>query len=100
MAVMRMPADIRYDPVLVTLSVLIAIGASIVALWLAFRTTITWQRLLAATAIGSAVSGMHYTGMAAATFIAEPGTNGSHGKPALASTDLALAIATITFVIL
>jgi NO-binding membrane sensor protein with MHYT domain len=44
MATMRMPADVRYDPILVTLSILIAIGASIVALWLAFRTTISWQR--------------------------------------------------------
>jgi two-component sensor histidine kinase len=100
MAAMRMPAVIRYDPVLVTLSVLIAIGASIIALWLAFRTTITWQRLLAAVVMGSAIFGMHYTGMAAATFIADPGMDGAHGKPALEQTGLALAIATITFVIL
>ena len=33
MAAMRMPADLRYDRVLVALSVLIAIGASIAALW-------------------------------------------------------------------
>jgi PAS domain S-box-containing protein len=100
MAAMRMPADIRYDPILVTLSVLIAIGASFVALWLAFRTTMTWQRFLAAIAMGSAISGMHYTGMAAATFIAEAGMDGVRDKPTLAETDLALAIATITFVIL
>src|SRR5215467_7617444 len=100
MAAMRMPADIRYDPILVTLSVLIAIGASNVALWLAFRTTISWQRLLSAIVMGSAISGMHYTGMAAATFITDPGMDGARGKPALEQTDLALAIATITFVIL
>ena len=100
MAAMRMPADIRYDPMLVALSVLIAIVASIVALWLAFRTTINWQRLLSAVVMGFAISGMHYTGMAAATFIADPGLDGAHGKPALEQTDLALAIATITFVIL
>jgi PAS domain S-box-containing protein len=100
MAAMRMPADIRYDPMLVALSVLIAIGASNVALWLAFRTTISWQRLLSAIVMGSAISGMHYTGMAAATFIADPAMDGAHGKPTLAQTDLALAIATITFVIL
>jgi PAS domain S-box-containing protein len=100
MAAMRMPADIRYDPFLVMLSVLIAVGASIAALWLAFRTTITWQRLLAAAVMGSAISGMHYTGMAAATFIADPAMDGARGKPALAQTALALAIATITFAIL
>jgi PAS domain S-box-containing protein len=100
MAAMRMPADVRYDPILVALSVLIAIGASIVALWLAFRTTINWQRLLSAIVMGSAISGMHYTGMAAATFIANPSMDGARGKTSLAPTDLALAIATITFVIL
>jgi PAS domain S-box-containing protein len=100
MVAMRMPADIRYDPILVTLSGLIAIGASIVALWLAFSAAITWQRLLSAIVMGSAISGMHYTGMAAATFVADPGMDGAHGKPVLAQTDLALAIATITFVIL
>jgi PAS domain S-box-containing protein len=100
MAAMRMPGDIRYDRVLVTLSVLIAIGASIAALWLAFRTTVTWQRLLAGVVMGFAISGMHYTGMAAATFIAHPGMDEARGLPSLAQTDLALSIATVTFVIL
>lgn len=100
MAAMLMPAYIRYDRVLVTLSVLIAIGASIAALWLAFRTTVIWQRLLAAVVMGTAISGMHYTGMAAATFIADPAMDGAHGVPSLAQTDLALSIATVTFVIL
>jgi PAS domain S-box-containing protein len=100
MAAMRMPADLRYDRVLVALSVLIAIGASIAALWLAFRTTLTWQRLLAAVVMGSAISGMHYTGMAAATFIAHPGMDEARGVPSLAQSNLALAIAAITFVIL
>src|SRR5216684_1405911 len=100
MAAMRMPADLRYDGVLVALSVLIAIGASIAALWLAFRTTVTWQRLLAAAVMGSAISGMHYTGMAAARFIAHPGMDEAHAVPSLAQSNLALAVAAITFVIL
>jgi PAS domain S-box-containing protein len=100
MAAMRMPAELRYDRALVALSVLIAIGASIAALWLAFRTTVTWQRLLAAVVMGSAISGMHYTGMAAARFIAHPGMDEARGVPSLAQSNLALAIAAITFVIL
>jgi PAS domain S-box-containing protein len=100
MAAMRMPADICYDPVLVAVSVLIAIGASIAALWLAFATALTRQRLLAAVVMGSAISGMHYTGMAAATFIADPRMDGAHGIFALRQTGIALAIATITLVIL
>jgi PAS domain S-box-containing protein len=100
MAAMRMPAHIHYDGVLVGLSVLIAIGASTAALWLAIRTTLTWQQLLAGVVMGSAISGMHYTGMAAATFIADPGMAGARGVPFSAQTYLALAIATITLVIL
>jgi PAS domain S-box-containing protein len=50
--------------------------------------------------MGAAISGMHYTGMAAATFIAGPGMAGTRHEPALAQTDLALAVAAITFVIL
>src|SRR5712675_1857508 len=79
MAAMRMPADLRYDGVLVALSVLIAIGASIAALFM-----------------GSAISGMHYTGMAAATFVTHPGMDEAR-VPSLAQSNLALAIAAITF---
>jgi PAS domain S-box-containing protein len=100
MAAMRMPAELHYDRLLVALSVLIAIVASVAALWLAFRTTLIWQRLLAAVVMGSAISGMHYTGMAAASFIAHPGMDEAHVIPSLAQSNLALAIAVITFVIL
>src|SRR5262249_42726172 len=44
MAAMRMGADLHYDRLFVTLSVLIAIGAATAALWLSFRTAATWQR--------------------------------------------------------
>ena len=101
MAAMRMPAHLGYDQILVAVSVLIAIGASIAALWLAFRTAVAWQRLLAAVVMGCAISGMHYTGMAAAVFT----TTHTHvdealGGASLAQTNLALAIAGITFLIL
>src|SRR5437879_6824782 len=39
MAAMRGHAELSYDPLFVVLSVVIAIGASTAALWLAFRTT-------------------------------------------------------------
>jgi NO-binding membrane sensor protein with MHYT domain len=70
MAAMRMSAHLSYEPYLVGVSVLIAIGASIAALWLGFRTAAQWQRLLAAVVMGMAISGMHYTGMTAAVFTA------------------------------
>jgi PAS domain S-box-containing protein len=100
MAAMRMPAELRYDRLLVALSAFIAIAASIAALWLAFRTAVVWQKVLAALVMGAAISGMHYTGMAAAAFAAHPDVGHAPGAASLAQTDLALAIAGITFVIL
>ena len=100
MAAMLMPGELHYDRILVALSVAIAIGASIAALWLSFRTTVAWQRILAAIVMGLAISGMHYTGMAAAAFAAHPHSDQAHAAANLAPTDLALAIAGLTFVIL
>src|SRR5438445_3294435 len=93
MAAMRMPGELRYDHALVALSVCIAVGASIAALWLAFRTVVAWQRVLAAGVMGFAISGMHYTGMAAAVFTAHSELHTSHGTAGLAQTNLAMAIA-------
>jgi PAS domain S-box-containing protein len=65
---------IAYDPKLVAASVVIAVAASFAALWLAFnlRSGHSWQmvvgRLSAAVFMGAAISGMHYTGMAASRF--------------------------------
>jgi len=74
MAAMRLPATTRFSPLLVTFSVLFAILFSLVALLMAFdlREETKWtvpRRLGSATVMGVAVSAMHYTGMAAASFI-------------------------------
>ncbi len=61
-------------PLLVAASMIIAVAASFAALWLAFhlRNGRSWQmvigRLTAALVMGAAISGMHYTGMAASRF--------------------------------
>jgi len=65
MAAMRMPARMSYDPRLFALSIVIAIGAATAALWAALRLVGFWSTLGAAAIMGVAVSGMHYTGMAA-----------------------------------
>lgn len=69
MAAMQMQADLRYDPTLVAVSILIAVIAAIVALWLAFNLKSAWMRVAAAFVMGVAVCGMHYTGMAATTMV-------------------------------
>jgi NO-binding membrane sensor protein with MHYT domain len=68
MAAMRMPAMLSYQPGLVVGSVLIAIVASVAALWLAFTLRGFLQMIGSALVMGVAVCGMHYTGMAAVRF--------------------------------
>lgn len=73
MAAMRMQPGIDYDPALFILSLAIAISASAVALWIAFRLRenapkVRLARAAAAVVMGCAIVGMHYTGMAAASF--------------------------------
>lgn len=73
MAAMRMQPGIDYDPTLFGASLVIAVGASAAALWIAFRLrqNTPYVRLVrggAAVIMGIAIVGMHYTGMAAAQF--------------------------------
>ena len=74
MAAMRMQPGIDFDPTLFVASVLIAIVASAVALGIAHafsavaRRHLIIQRVAAAFVMGCAITGMHYTGMAAAHF--------------------------------
>jgi hypothetical protein len=65
MAALQVPDRMTYNPALLGLSVIIAIVASTAALWAALRLRGIWSTLGAALIMGVAVSGMHYTGMAA-----------------------------------
>src|SRR5258707_15014061 len=65
MAAMRMPARMSYNPQLFALSIAIAIVAATAALWATLRLSGVWSAFGAAAIMGVAVSGMHYTGMAA-----------------------------------
>ncbi len=62
---MRMPDTMGFSPVLVILSVIIAMVAGTAALWAATRLSGLRATLIASLIMGVAVSGMHYTGMAA-----------------------------------
>jgi PAS domain S-box-containing protein len=100
MSAMQMQGRIDYDPSLVACSFLIATGASVVALRLSVASMSIVQRAGGALAMGIAISGMHYTGMAAATFR----MNGTMGEATtisrLPQVDLAVAVAVVTFLVL
>ena len=100
MAAMRGHAEISYDFLFVTLSLVIAIGASTAALWLAFRTTDLGQKLVAAVVMGLAISGMHYSAMRGTTFAVHGPVHDGGGYASLDQTNLALVVAGITFVFL
>ena len=73
MAALMLEGSILWDRRIVGVSVMIAVVASGVALWLAFRLRdkhkgVFVTRILAALVMSAAISAMHYTGMSAAHF--------------------------------
>jgi NO-binding membrane sensor protein with MHYT domain len=65
MAAMRMSGQLSYDPLLLALSVAIAIVAATATLWAAIRLRAAWPTLGVSLNLGIALCGMHYTAMAA-----------------------------------
>jgi two-component system, sensor histidine kinase and response regulator len=77
MSAMRLAATCIYSVPLVIVSVVAAVLISMVALWLAFtlrrdRQHDSAKKIAAAVVMGAAIPVMHYTGMAAATFLPSP----------------------------
>ncbi len=103
MAAMKMSPAISYDKLLFSASVVIAIVAAMAALWIAFSLPQghrhgSWHKLAAASVMGAAIVGMHYTGMAAANFAHDAVSMAS--GPRIDTTWLAITIAAFTFLIL
>lgn len=69
-----MVIDITYDPFWFTVSIAVAVAASISALWLSFyfrqndSSNRKWTKFCSGLLMGAAIAGMHYTGMTAAHF--------------------------------
>ncbi len=103
MAALRMNPGIQYDPARFGLSIVIAVLASGVALWIAFRLRRQSRRVRAlragsAVVMGVAIVGMHYTGMSAASFPFGSVCGAAHTG---ASADwLALVIIIVTLAVL
>jgi diguanylate cyclase len=110
MAAIQITPMIRYEPTLLLASVAIAIVASTVALWLSVRLRkgrswlMSLARLGAALVMGFAISGMHYTAMAAAQFSARSHATAATGMNnlwlATIVAVLAIAVLSITTILL
>ena len=102
MAAIRAPDTLTYNPVLVSASVVIAVIAGTAALWAALKLDSVWSTLVASMIMGVAVSGMHYTGMAALRVYSDPGlaTNAHGGASAEAFLlPLILGIGIVAFIL-
>jgi NO-binding membrane sensor protein with MHYT domain len=104
MDAMRMPDTMRYNTSLLVASVIIAVVAGTAALWAALRLTAVWSTLVASLIMGVAVSGMHYTGMAAMRVygVQDPGMAASMGGGASAEAfllPLVIGISVVAFIL-
>jgi PAS domain S-box-containing protein len=107
MAAMRLSAMCKWSASLVVLSVVLAVIISFAALLLTFyfrgdMSAWSWLKISGAVVMGAAIPIMHYTGMAAATFIGTPSTL-AHGDAthAIRVSSLSLGgIIVVTFVVL
>ncbi|HTB91951.1 MAG TPA: MHYT domain-containing protein [Candidatus Sulfotelmatobacter sp.] len=104
MAAMRLRAVCQFNSFLVGLSVVFAVLISLAALWITFhfrdeKRRIGWERLAGAVVMGGAIPVMHYTGMAAASFM--PSSTPMDLSYAVSISTLGTAgIATVTFIVL
>ncbi|MDN5935862.1 MAG: EAL domain-containing protein [Nitrosospira sp.] len=103
MAALRREPGIHYDPALFVISIVIAIAAGSVALWLAQtlrdddQSRVIAKRIGAAFVMGIAICGMHYTGMAAVHFPADSVSGATEG---IGSQWFGATIILLTFAIL
>ncbi len=87
MVALELPGRIAYDTLTVALSVLIAVVAATAALWAAVAVHGVLPALGAGLVMGLAVSGMHYTGMAAVTVHLHPGEQADPAAVAVGALD-------------
>lgn len=105
MDAMRLPARCIYSPALVVASILLAVAISFIALRFAFALREDaglwgWKKAGSAVIMGTAISSMHYVGMAGASFTPSSVINGDL-RNAVSVSSLALAcIAVVTVMVL
>lgn len=100
MAAIRTHGTLRYDVPTVTLSVLIAVVAATAALWAAVSIHSLWSSLGASLVMGVAVTGMHYTGMAAVSVHVSGQATDSQSSADLMSFLLAMLAGPLTVLLI
>lgn len=110
MAAIEIAPMITYEPAILVASVVIAIVASFAALWLFFQlrqgnsVAMQFARVGAAFAMGLAITGMHYTAMAASRFSARSvcptQTNVNNSWLAFTTAGVAIGVLAITTTVL
>lgn len=98
MQALHASAHMVHNPVYVLASVLIAILASGLALWLAFASETRPPLIVCAAVLGCAISGMHYTAMAGLTLHPIVGTP-PIGTPAISGDLLAVIVSIVAFLV-
>ncbi|MEW2395268.1 MHYT domain-containing protein [Streptomyces sp. NPDC046862] len=83
MTAVRLHGDVSYDPVLVALSVVIAVVAATAALWAALHISSPVAVTVASLVMGGAVSSMHYTAMFAVNVRVVPSGEALPGATAM-----------------
>ncbi len=94
MTALHASAHMTHAPAYVAASLIIAVAASGLALWLAAGRGARPPLVLSAIAFGVAVSGMHYTAMAGMTLFPHVGTQSA---PVLSTDLLAIVVAVVAF---
>ncbi|MGI2149512.1 MHYT domain-containing protein [Shewanella baltica] len=107
MAAMEMAPVLRYDPLIFALSIVLAVLLAIIALWvrtgvnklIPLNINVITSNFFASIVMGLAISGMHYTGMAAARFVKPEGLELTQQTSEI-SFYLAIGVSVITVIII
>ncbi|MEV0173045.1 MHYT domain-containing protein [Streptomyces sp. NPDC050803] len=100
MAAMQLNGDIQYDDLTVALSLLIAVAAATAALWAAVSVRGFLMSLGASLIMGVAVSGMHYTAMAAVDVHVHSAANSAWSGDSPTSLLLPMLLGPVIFLLL
>ncbi len=104
MAAMSSTLDMHYDPLLFGLSIVVAVGLAMLALWIRYglrRTSFSRRMrfMLSGLIMGVAIAGMHYVGMAAARFYGDLSSAHAEHGVWLDTTWASLGLASISLTV-